>query len=122
LYASNFREIHLKPYIPLQNDIRFPITGGVIVRRVFTKDDITLSLFPRTQVNALDEAAKQNPDAWWWVKADGCDIKKGLKESSRLEWRSLANESLQEKYGNYRERLKTMDKVGLCDGNVVQDF
>jgi len=34
----------------------------------------------------LDEAAKQNPDAWWWIKADGCDINKGLKESSR-EWR-----------------------------------
>ena len=87
--------------------------------RVFTKNDI---VFPHTRVNALDEA--ENPDAWWWVKADGCDIKKGLKESSRLEWSSdvdLADGSLQEKYGNYKERLKTMDKVGLCDGNVVQD-
>jgi len=25
-------------------------------------------IFPHTQVNVFDEAAKQNPDAWWWVK------------------------------------------------------
>ena len=38
------------------------------------------------QLNVLDEAAQHNPDAWWWLKADGYDVSKGLKESSRLEW------------------------------------
>jgi len=70
----------------------------------------------------LDEAAKQNPDAWWWLKADGCDINKGLKESRRLEWSGdvdLADESLQEKFLKYKERLKAAENIGLHDEDVA---
>jgi len=70
----------------------------------------------------LDEAAKQNPDAWWWIKADGCDIN---KESSRLEWSEdvdLADGSLQEKYSKYKECLKAAANIGLHDENVLQDL
>jgi len=73
----------------------------------------------------LDEAAKQNPDAWWWIKADGCDINKGLKESSRLEWSGdvdLADGSLQEKYSKYKERLKAAANIGLHNESVLQDL
>ena len=28
----------------------------------------------------------------------------------------------QDKYSNYKERLKAAEKVGLCDENVVQDL
>jgi len=40
-------------------------------------------------VNALDETAKvdSNQDSWWWLKVDGCDVLKGLKESTKMEWR-----------------------------------
>ena len=34
----------------------------------------------------LDEAKKNNPDAWWWIKADGCDIVPGIAESTRGVW------------------------------------
>ncbi|XP_065917202.1 uncharacterized protein [Dysidea avara] len=90
-----------------------------------TISSCTTTLDSQVQGNVLDEAAKQNPDAWWWVKADGCDIIKGLKESSRLEWSGdvdLGDGFLQDKYSNYKERLKAAEKVGLCDENVVQDL
>jgi len=34
----------------------------------------------------LDEVAHSSPDACWWLKADGCNITKGLKESVKLQW------------------------------------
>jgi len=34
----------------------------------------------------LDDTAKYHPDAWWWLKADGCDINPGLKESVKRQW------------------------------------
>ena len=57
-------------------------------------------------MNVLDEAAEHNPDAWWWLKADGCDINKGLKETSKLERSGdvdLTDGSLQEKYETFRD-------------------
>ena len=38
------------------------------------------------QTIALDEAAQAHPESWWWLKTDGCDIVKGLKESTKLQW------------------------------------
>jgi len=35
------------------------------------------------KLSVLDERAKFNPGAWWWLKADGYDINKGLKETTR---------------------------------------
>ena len=57
----------------------------------------------------MDEAARVNPDAWWWLKADGCDIVKGLKESVKLQWSGdvdLADGSLQKKYDDYMKHLR----------------
>ena len=31
-------------------------------------------------------AVKTDPDTRWWVKGDGVDVIKGLKESTRGEW------------------------------------
>ena len=48
-----------------------------------------------------------------------------MKESSRLEWSGdvdLTDGSLQEKYATYKERLMATEKVGMCDGNVVQSL
>ena len=76
-------------------------------------------------MNVLDEAVRHNPNAWWWIKADGCDINKGLKESSRLEWSGdvdLADGSLLEKYKAYRKQLETAENIGLHGNNVVQEL
>lgn len=29
---------------------------------------------------------QRNPTGRWWIKADGCDILKGLRESTKREW------------------------------------
>lgn len=76
-------------------------------------------------MNVLDEAVRHNPNAWWWIKADSCDINKGLKESSRLEWSGdvdLADGLLLEKYKTYRKQLETAENIGLCGDNVVQEL
>ena len=39
-----------------------------------------LILFKKT---VFAEAAACDPDARWWVKADGCDVVKGLCESTK---------------------------------------
>ena len=38
------------------------------------------------KVHVLDEACKHHPHAWWWVKADGCDLVSGLAESVSEIW------------------------------------
>ena len=73
----------------------------------------------------LDEAARTNPDAWWWLKADGCDITKGLKESVELQWSGdvdLNDGALQEQYEVYKKRLTTAEKAGLNRSEAVEDL
>ena len=68
------------------------------------------------QTIVLDEAAQAHPDSWWWLKTDGCDIVKGLKESTKLQWSGdvdLNDGSLQEQYETYRKRLEFVKKLGL---------
>jgi len=76
-------------------------------------------------VNVLDEAAKSNNNTWWWLKADGCDLIKGLKESTKMLWSGdvdLADGSLQKEYENYRERLKTAEKVALSHQSAYTEL
>ena len=70
------------------------------------------------KVNVLDEASKfsANQDSWWWLKADGCDVLKGLKESTRLEWSGdvdLADGSIQKQHEKYKQHLDHAGNVGL---------
>ena len=59
------------------------------------------------------EAARTNPDVWWWLKANGCDITKGLKESVKLQWSGdvdLNDGALQEQCeanATYSEKLQS---------------
>ena len=49
-------------------------------------------------------------------KTDGCDIVKGLKELTKLQWSGdvdLNDGSLQEQYETYRKRLEFVKKLGL---------
>jgi len=34
----------------------------------------------------LEDAAKHHPYSWWWLKADGCNVNPGLKESVKRQW------------------------------------
>ena len=41
---------------------------------------------PKTCTGHVLDDAKKNPDAWWWIKADGYDILPGVAESTRGDW------------------------------------
>ena len=59
---------------------------------------------------------KSNRDTWWWLKADGCDIIKGLKESTKLQCSGdvdLADGSLQKQYEEYKKRLEKAKMIAL---------
>ncbi|CAB3998785.1 Hypothetical predicted protein [Paramuricea clavata] len=50
---------------------------------------ITQSGFTRSvdvQLEALTKAKQANPKGRWWIKADACDVRMGLRESVRGEW------------------------------------
>ena len=73
----------------------------------------------------LDEVAQSNPDVWWWLKADGCDITKGLKESVKLKWSGdvdLNDGKLQEQYEQYKKRLELAEKAGVERDRVENDL
>ena len=38
------------------------------------------------QKKLLKEAHERSPKGRWWIKADACDLRKGLCESLRGEW------------------------------------
>ena len=73
----------------------------------------------------LDEVAQSNPDVWWWLKADGCDITKGLNESVKLKWSGdvdLNDGKLQEQYEQYKKRLELAEKAGVERDRVENDL
>ena len=47
---------------------------------------ILLILLLIFKVHVLDEVRKHHPNAWWWVKAGGCDLVSGLAESVSEIW------------------------------------
>ena len=65
-------------------------------------------------MSILDEAARTHPHAWWWVKADGCDILKGLGESVNLDWSGDVdmNDGKLQEYSRYKERLAFIEALG----------
>ena len=63
-----------------------------------------------------------NPDAWWWVKADGVDVIKGLGESVYGKWCGdidLNDGKLDQLHRFYSERLKFVNSIGLNERTGV---
>lgn len=63
-------------------------------------------------MEVLREGKRVHPDAWWWVKADGCDIVSGLKESTKKEWSGdvdLNNGEIHELHSQYIDSLRFLD-------------
>ena len=77
------------------------------------------------QLNVLDEAAKSNPGAWWWLKANGCDINKGLKETTRLQWSGdvdLGDRALQKQFQSYKLHLQMVKKLSARMESAAEDL
>ena len=67
-------------------------------------------------MEVLKEAKRVHPNAWWWVKADGCDIISGLKESVKKEWSgdvNLNDGSVEMLRTQYLESQKFLGSVGV---------
>ena len=73
----------------------------------------------------LDDAAKHQPNCWWWLKADGCDINPGLKESVKCVWSGdvdLNDGALQKQYNAYISRIEQAKTMGTeCSPLQVAD-
>lgn len=89
------------------------IVGMIIFMKWFVvKEKITLfqyinnSSFPFVlQMEALRQAAASNPNGRWWIKADACDVRKGLRESVRGAWagdQDLGDDYVQQLYQQYK--------------------
>lgn len=64
-------------------------------------------------MEALEKAKEANPQGRWWIKADGCDIRKGLRESMRGTWNvdeDLGDGSLQVLFNEYKARCSFVKK------------
>ncbi|XP_065884178.1 uncharacterized protein [Dysidea avara] len=103
--------------------VNIPAVSERSLRYDFSMSDTTVD--SRIQLTVVDEAAKCNVGAWWWLKADGCDIVKGLKESTKLQWSGdvdLADGALQKQYKAYQQRLDVTKAMGLKRESRVQDL
>ena len=61
------------------------------------------------------KAKQSNPTGRWWIKADACDVRSGLRESMRQEWsgdEDLGSGDLQRLYQEYKSRYSSVRKLG----------
>lgn len=55
-------------------------------------------------------------DTWWWIKGDGCDVVKGICESTRGEWSGdvdLNDGHLKDLQQRFKEQLQWTEGIGL---------
>ena len=65
-------------------------------------------------MEALRKAAASNPAGRWWIKADACDIRKGLRESVCGSWagdEDLGDGCLQDLYKKYKNDCSCVKKL-----------
>ena len=60
---------------------------------------------------------------WWWIKGDGCDIVKGIWESTRGFWSGdvyidLNDKKLQNLQQESKQRLTWIEGIGLHKRNL----
>ena len=68
------------------------------------------------QETVLDEVSAAHLYSYFWIKADGCDIVKGLNESVSGNWNGdvdLNDGKLQLQFDKYQQKLKFVENIGL---------
>ncbi|CAB3991294.1 Hypothetical predicted protein [Paramuricea clavata] len=68
------------------------------------------------QVEALKQVKKNHPSGRWWIKADACDVRSGLRESVKGKWsgdEDLGTGELQKLYKEYNERCKSVQQMNV---------
>ena len=70
----------------------------------------------------MKEAKNANPSGHWWIKADPCDVRKGLRESLRFEWNGdedLGDGILQRLHTEYMRQRQFITGLGLKEREGV---
>lgn len=73
------------------------------------------SIINLLQVKALEKAKEGIPTGRWWLKADACHVRNGLRESVRGVWagdEDLGDRSLQVLFTEYKERCAFVKEIG----------
>lgn len=68
-------------------------------------------------MQAIDKAKQSIPHGRWWIKADACDVRKGLRESMRGIWagdEDLGDGSLQVLFEGYKARCTFVKSIGAA--------
>ena len=74
------------------------------------------------QKEALKQAKKSILEGRWWLKADDCDVRKGLRESMRGTWsgdEDLGDASLKALYDDYKGRCPFVRGIGTAGRSRV---
>ncbi|CAB4036915.1 Hypothetical predicted protein, partial [Paramuricea clavata] len=100
-------------YNPLKSKVNIASLGARQIQK-----RVKSSGFSRTvdvQMEALNKAKEGKPQGRWWIKADGCDVRKGLRESVRVTWsgdEDLGDGSLQRLFNIYKLRRSSVMVIG----------
>lgn len=76
-------------------------------------------------MNALEKIKKNCPKGRWWIKADACDVRLGLRESVAGKWsgdENLDDGVLEKLRKEYEERLQFVKSIGIASHDVGEDF
>ena len=75
------------------------------------------------QLEALTKAKQGNPKGRWWIKADACDVRMGLRESVCGEWsgdEDLGSGELKVLYEEYKSRCACVRALGMQKNNFAR--
>jgi hypothetical protein len=101
--------------------VNVPSLSERTIRRDIERSDVAIG--PQIQVHVLNTASRNAQEVRWWIKADGVDVVKGLKESVKGEWSGdvdMNDGSLSKLFQEYQGRMEAAGKIGLGDGCVQQ--
>ena len=78
-------------------------------------------------MKVLKQAQKSISNGRWWIKADACDVRKGLRESMRGIWEGdedFGDGLLQQMYSEYKSRKSAVDGIGTANrlGSMRSDL
>jgi hypothetical protein len=75
------------------------------------------------QKKLLKEAHERSPKGRWWIKADACDLRKGLCESLRGEWsgdKDTGDGEVKKIHDEYRTKEKRVKNLQVGSDNFLK--
>lgn len=74
-------------------------------------------------MKALKQAKNSNPSGRWWIKADACDVRKGLMDSMKEEWSGdEGSDGLRNMHKEYQLRCNSVKEFGKTDQTIMDEL